>query len=100
MRCTVGHVPAADAWLYPPLYIQNLDELVQLDHNADDLPRMVLTGDTASTPSAAPVGTSAALSESTRGNEAAAGKDEPARFVYSPQKNATGRYNHYDVVAR
>ena len=42
-----GHVPEPDAWLKPPLYVQNLDELVQLDHNDHDLPRVVPVGEAA-----------------------------------------------------
>jgi len=91
-----GHVPEADTWLRPPLYVQNLDELVQLDHNS---PRMVPMG------AAMPDGSSHDVSvrsapEMKLGENRRAREGEPGRFVYRPPGGSEGRYNHYDAVAR
>ena len=94
LRCFAvgtGYVPTADAWLRPPLYVQNLDELVQLDHKDHGLPRMV------SMEAATPDVSSAAEAVV----KAASGEDEQSgRFVYRPPEGSEGRYNHYDAVAR
>ena len=101
-----GHVPEPDAWLKPALYVQNLDELVQLDHNDHDLPRVVPVGEAA----AAGAGANAAVTgagavEKTKAatgprESEEGGGEHSTTFVYRPSEDAAGRYNHYDAVAR
>jgi hypothetical protein len=81
--------------------VQNLDELVQLDHKDRGLPRMVPTGaGTTDAPSAADESMKAS-SEKKLGESSRAGEDEQSgRFVYRPPESSEGRYDHYDAVAR
>ena len=94
-------MPTADAWLKPPLYVQNLDELVQLDHDDHDLPRMVPTGEAAPSIDASSATASVTPSQQvTSENIRLTDDQQSARFVYRPPESSEGRYNHYDAVAR